>query len=133
MCLISYRSEPLTAKEDIPCYKVLQRLDDNCYVSPFRNMPYKINSVNYPETVFSESDIKEYYLYDYCYNIGNGFLHCYRSCGVALSYYNFKQQISYLLYLFECYIPKGAKYFINRNGTEICADKLFVKDIKSSI
>lgn len=131
MCLISYISEPLVAKEDIVCYKVLHHLGDNCYVSPFRNMPYKINSVNYPETVFSESDIKLTELY--CYSIGNGFLHCYRSCGVPLSYYDFKQQISCPLYLFECYIPKGAKYFINRNGTEVCADKLFVKDIKQKI
>lgn len=139
MCLLSKTKEPLIAEENIVCYKVLQRLDENHYVSPFRNVKYKINDFNYPSEKYNMDNMKKpcnnYYLDDFLtYRIEQGFLHCFTQQGV-LPYNLYKGSLYMLahllpLYVFECYIPKGAKYFISRCGKEICSNKLFVKDFK---
>lgn len=144
MCLISNSKEPLIAKEDIVCYKILKQTHDMRYVSPYRDFQYKINDFNYPleendlenlRKVISVNEIKT--RYSYAYRIGQGFLHCLVSEEVP----SFILSVltdgflgkSLSLYLFECYIPKGSKYFLNKNDTEICANKLFVKDVKFKI
>lgn len=135
MCLLSNSKIPLIAKKDIICYKVLQRLSDNSYISPFRNVKYNINDFNYPLEKYNQND----YVYDYSgwYKIEQGFLHCFVSKNIHpndyVSSHIFLWAKIFPLYLFECYIPKGAKYFVSNCGKEICADKLFVKNIKQKI
>lgn len=58
-------------------------------------------------------------------------LHCFTDEGISSlndDDYNFMSPF-YTLYLFECYIPKGSKYFISENGKEICSNKLYVTNI----
>lgn len=135
MCLLSNSKKPLIAKEDIICYKVLQRLGDNTYVSPFRNVKYNINDFNYPLEKYNQND----YVYNDCiwYKIEQGFLHCFVSQNIDPNDYVSSSIFMYAkifpLYIFECYIPKGAKYFISRCKKEICTNKLFVKDVKFKI
>lgn len=135
MCLLSNTKKPLIAKEDIICYKVLQRLEDGSYISPFREVKYKINDFNFPEEE-SDMNMKSLTQYAPIYAIDSGFLHCLTSQGLLyLQKFVYASVLAkeFPFYLFVCYIPKGSKYFISHCGTEICADKLFVEDIKTRI
>lgn len=130
MCLVSKSNEPLIAVHDIHCHKALTKIY-NEFFSPFRHSRYFLNAVNYaslhtPNYAFIEYPTKEKYYY-----IEEGFLHCFTDEGISSlndDDYNFMSPFC-VLYLFECYIPKGSKYFISENGKEICSNKLYVTNI----
>lgn len=122
MCLVSKSNEPLIAVHDIHCYKALTMIN-NEFFSPFQHSRYFLNAVNY---AFIECSTGGKYYY-----IEEGFLHCFTDEGILSlndDDYNFMCPF-YTLYLFECYIPKGSKYFISENGKEICSNKLYVTNI----
>lgn len=130
MCLVSKSNEPLIAVHDIHCYKALTNIN-NEFFSPFQHSRYFLNAVNYaslhtPNYAFIEHPIGGKYYY-----IEEGFLHCFTDEGILSlndNDYNFLSPF-FNLSLFECYIPKGSKYFISENGEEICSNKLYVTNI----
>lgn len=147
MCLLSNSKVPLIAEENIVCYKVLRHISDTCYVSPYQEMKYEINGLNYPSEKHNIDNIKiiddfiviakNHPSYNYIttvYQIEQGFLHSYTSQGIKPL--NLKMEYDRLyrriksFYLFECYIPKGAEYFISVDDNEFCSTKLFVTDNK---
>lgn len=150
MCLYSNSKEPLIAEEDIVCYKILRHISDTCYVSPYQEMKYEINGLNYPEEKHNIDNIKiiddfiviakNHPSYNYIttvYQIEQGFLHSYTSQGIEPLNLKMKYDHLYMriksFYLFECYIPKGTEYFISHCGKEICSRELFVTDINDQL
>lgn len=132
MCLLSNSKIPLIAEEDIPCYKVLFRSDRKDYISPFGKVRYNIGGFNYPKDKYNEECVDVTMVGSPLFRIGRGFLHCYTvECFTydcfSLVYGSNKPRF------FECYIPKGSKYFISADGKEICGDKLFVKRNKYTL
>lgn len=134
MSLLADFKEPLIAEEDIPCYKVLKHLNDDSYVSPFIRLKYTINNFNYPLVKYNEVCVNVTSGESPLFMIERGFLHCYTTLDIRRDSISFCQirKLPYItsLYFFECYVPKGAKYFISTDKTEICSDELFVKNIK---
>nr|DAD66650.1 MAG TPA: hypothetical protein [Myoviridae sp. ctPuP5] len=135
MCLMTKLSEPLIATHDIPCYKVLN-MRPSCmcvneanrmeYISPYQHQHYYIDSLNYaslhrPAIQHLENDKGEL-----IYFIREGFLHCYTKEGVLSLEDEEFAYCFYTPYLFDCFIPKGSKYYISENGKEICSPKLYV-------
>lgn len=133
MCLYTKSSCSRVAKKDILCYKLLV-LKDGKYISPYAGLEYKINALNYPSDLCEDIKLSKVYSNSYLFEVGKGFLHSYMFKGAEASNMIYGMLCaSRTLYLFECYIPKGSKYFISDCGKEICSDKLFVKDIKKPL
>lgn len=139
MCLYSRNKEPLIADKDIPCYKTLIRESSGVYISPVQEMEYIIGDFNYPLNEPKEPILDDYNAIMFgstVYIVGDGYLHCYTDVNKSEEFFkNIKENQDLYnvgrLCVFECYIPKGSKYFISDCGKEICSDKLFVKDIKN--
>lgn len=132
MCLVSKSNKPLIAVHDIHCYKALTNIH-NEFFSPFRHSRYFLNAVNYASPHVSNYASIESPSREENYFIEEGFLHCFTDKGVLSlndDDYNFMSPF-HTLYLFECYIPKGSKYFISENGKEICSNKLYVTNTYS--
>lgn len=142
MCLISYNVLPYIAFRNIPCYKLLYRASERCYVSPFQRLEYKINDFNYPKEKYinwgKDITMDEYSTFlkynDYrktLYMIEKGFLHSYTFKGTKSNdLKKYENQFIPNYYLFECYIPKGTEYFISVDENEFCSRKLFVTNNK---
>lgn len=136
MCLVSKSNEPLIAVHDIHCYKALKKLysptfNRDEFFSPFQHSRYYLNAVNYASLHTSNFDVIEHPTGEKFYYIREGFLHCFTDKGISSlndDDYNFTSPFSNLS-LFECYIPKGSKYFISEDGKEICSNKLYVTNI----
>lgn len=130
MCLYTKSSYSIVAKKDILCYKLLVLKDDK-YISPYMGLEYKINAFNYPLDLCENIRFFRLYSDSYFFEVDKGFLHSYTFNGAKSSniFYDIVCAPN-TFYLFECYIPKGSKYFISHNKEQICSDKLFVKDKK---
>lgn len=134
MCLYSITNIPSIADEDIKCYKVLLKKENEFYSPVIPLFKYKIGEINKPNKLFEyDSSIA----YDGTYLISVGYLHCLRvdglnslnikntiQCNIFASLDNFTNH-----FIAECYIPKGSKYYIGEGfDGDICSDKLFVSD-----
>ena len=114
MCLISKRRFPQKAKEDIVCFKVLKRghMVGTTWMTPFRYIPVETNKL------LIAKECKTFSIH-YPYNKGKGYIHAY-------AFKQFVRTNSYYERVFKAIIPKGTKYHISRDGTEICAKKMFI-------
>jgi hypothetical protein len=105
--------KPLIAKKDIIVYKMLDLClvnDRWCFVSPYYGMEYKPNKTYRVERMQKTITNNTWYgLPSWSVNIGRGF-HAYRKplCRT----------------LNRFIIPKGSKYFISADGSEIVSDRI---------
>lgn len=114
MCLVTPTRMPYVAPEDIYCYKVLNEVDGKL-VTPYRGFPMELGKVYTAEDV-SEADDNE---------LSDGFFHAYASPSYMYkTNWSFSPRKECAMYL--AIIPKGTKFFVNPNCTEICATAIKV-------
>lgn len=116
MCLVSPTKIPYVAPDDLFCYKVLNEVKGQL-VTPFRDFPMELNKL-YTTDDISQAKSNE---------LTAGFLHAYAS--PSYMYKRIDQYTSRLgnrpaMYL--AVIPKGTKFFVNSDCTELCATALKV-------
>lgn len=110
MCLVTPTRIPYTAPEDLFCYKILCEKDGELQ-TPFRNFPIKLGETYTAEKV-DEVDNR----------IEGGFFHAYT--GFNYVYKSADARLKAAVYL--AVIPKGSKFFVNNDGTEVCATSMKV-------
>ena len=133
MCLISKTSIPTIAEEDIVVYKVLMCKNGKDYapvVSEDGELPHYIYKKGVNKARLNE-DVS--YAWNCQYKIGKGFLHAYTTKGIAeqkcdrwngcVGRSGIESGVKYH-FVAKMTIPKGTKYFISCDGTEICAKQL---------
>ena len=126
MCLVTKQSQSKIASEDITCYKVLLKLENEInntvfYVSPVRHFTFFENQVN-PNKVFKaekaywlenspDDDLKPTYIGNepVSYELNSGFFHMYKDYDSVVKAIINAPLESYAI--FECVIPKGSHYY----------------------
>ena len=139
MCLITKNAIPLTAKDDIVCYKVLAKYG-GAYKTPFKLMHVDDDIIEGKKNLVAEGmeDIRGWTV---CglrrpsrYEINGGFIHCYTDHESAIERADFsvpKYEPFVEMFVFECIIPKGTTYY-EGNSWDICAKEIkFVKEVYS--
>ena len=127
MCLITKQSKSKIASEDITCYKVLLKLENEnndtvFYISPVRYFTYFSNRTDLDNKVFKAE--KAYWLENYpgddlkqtyidnepvSYELNSGFFHMYKDYDSAVKAVKNASIESYVI--FECVIPKDSRYY----------------------
>ena len=92
-----------TAKEDIVCYKILD-YNNGRYLAPFFPIEYKFNKVNKKETLK-----KEWGIFTWIINCG---YHSFIDKNHAIDFYASR---IFGRIIMECVIPRGTKYYKNKN------------------
>ena len=131
MCLDTNSNIPLIAEEDIVVYKVLMHRNGKDY-APVVTDTATLQSYIYKKGA-NKARLKEDINLTWngrTYAIGKGFLHAYTTneeaeksrtrwncCGLTISHFVVKM-----------IIPKGTKYFVSTEGTEICTKQLNWED-----
>lgn len=110
MCLATNQTEPLVAKKDITCYKVVYpaKAGDGVFHSEFRNFEYSLGT-RYAEKEFPGTVA--------VHAVHKGF-HSYRTIEVA------RIRESAPLVLLKCVIPKGSRYYESYTRDQYCSDTL---------
>jgi len=150
MCLNTKTSVYSVAENDIKCYKVLL-LCDGEFMTPYQKTPIRKIVVDGKTPFFAdgEKSIKGmdynsdntsvYDAFSNKYVIGNGFIHTYKSLTSAWYLKNHIEFIhpKYVCCIFECEIPKGAKYYEGEDDfyeVAFASEKIkFIKEIKIDV
>lgn len=127
MCLVTEQLKSKIASEDITCYKVLLKLENEIsntvfYVSPVRHFTYFSNRTDLNNKVFKAEkaygledshgdDLKQIYIDNepVSYELNSGFFHMYKDYDSAVKAIKSSPLESYVI--FECVIPKGSRYY----------------------
>jgi len=117
MCLTTKTSVCSVAESGIKCYKLLL-WGDGEFMTPYLKTQIQKNVVDGKMPFFADGE--KSIIIDYSsdgsnkYFIGNGFIHTYKSLTSALLLMSHIVLIipkKYVCRIFECEIPKGAKYY----------------------
>ena len=114
MCLTSTRRFAKRAKENIVCYKILLKDDEDNYFAPYRdnivdiNKPYKAKGISLSLLNWNEK--------------GKGYIHT-LSCIPDKSWLSEWDNPV----VFRCIIPKGTKYH-KGNYNDYCSKKIIFKE-----
>lgn len=111
MCLVSPTKYPYVAPEDLFCYKVLNEIDGKLK-TPYTHFFVELNKL------YTNDDVSRVNKNV----ITSGFFHAYTSPSYMYkrrAYYSNLYSAQPAMYL--AVIPKGTKFFVNNNCTEICA------------
>lgn len=134
MCLHTNQSKPFIAKEDITCYKIVNKISDTKVESDVMEFFYTLNKLyTIPELKLVKSKIIGSYFKKYI--IAEGF-HSYIQLSDAVI--DCKCELSLLSstrIIVECIIPKGSKYFLGYNDYRFecyCSDKIIITNIMNS-
>lgn len=116
MCFIlddNDKAAPRVAKEDLVVFKYLLNSykGKNILKSPYRDFLYDFNKQKSWYQKFSDTELKKL-KFDKCLNIG---LHSYTYKNVPIELYSIWA---------VCIIPKGTKYFVNKNTGEAISEKI---------
>lgn len=115
------RDNQKTAEEDIICWKIVCCNAQNQYKSYFQLFPYT-RGEKY-STKFTYTILKDYWVHGgYELNVHKGF-HSYRKNSVATRVRDGEEGTKVI----KCIIPKGAKYYINKDNTEYCSNQIIIK------
>ena len=122
MCLRTRNNEPLVAKEDIVCFKLLKNSKFlfffNRYYTPFQEVRVKLNQKLNAHGEEEIDIISPYYR-----DIGGGFIHAFRGLLVA------KREKEDRWIIVKAIIPKGIRYYEGING-DICAKSMYITSEK---
>ena len=112
MCLVKDKryhrhNRPLIAEKDIVCYKKLQPVGDNIYITPVLDIRVPIECVQdkvpFEATIFNKIGFIWRHVLGFSALVEGGFIH------------TFQRDNGYRLYeVFKCIIPKGTKYFVGK-------------------
>lgn len=127
MSLLTRQKEPYIAEEDLLVYKALRvdtNLDGTTYTTVYTEDEVKLNTM-----LEGIGEHKGYLLYNF-YEYDQGFVHSsargdieWKSKPLGLIVNLTKD-----LKVYEAYIPKGTKYFIDKNTMDFCSEKLYLTD-----
>lgn len=131
MCLKTYGLVPLIAKEDIKVYKVLKIeynsvTNEEYYVAPFYNYYKYKKGRNCPLRVEGEYYGPHESIIDDKGYLDRGWLHAYTVKSDA-KIYTYESKVGEKI-VAEMIIPKGAKYYVSFDGSEVCTDTLIWND-----
>ena len=123
MCLFSLTPIPSIAQEDIICYKMFEKhpIWKDILMTPFRLEPVKSSKFPMMFTASQNKCVIPVYsvfcpIHRIGYKIGPGFIHAYTQR--PNKYY------SPLYCIVLCKIHKGTKYYVSKDGDEICASEM---------
>lgn len=131
MCLYTNNRKPLTAEEDIICYKILVKTK-NPFVYKTPIIRTKVIKIPFFKRTFKAKGDRRIlfvalsnYIGTGLYEVSEGFIHTYKEIKSA------KHQINYKLYedkcvIFKCIIPKGTCYYESNN--EYASEKIEILD-----
>ena len=100
MCLFSNQKKKI-AKEDIICYKIVDKLTDNHYMTPFQHMNVSLNT-EYVDTTPENDDLLTFK------QIKGGYYHSFKDKDNALKYI---QDFGSGACVLKGIIPKGSEYY----------------------
>lgn len=129
MCLYSREIKPKIAENNIHCYKVLSKIDNDFYTPYTETLVSENVNKKVILEAFGEKTIDtEHINGDYKCTVSKGYIHCYISyikaldeIGCISSIYIGQHNKSVLLC--EVVIPKGTEYYEGING-DICAERI---------
>lgn len=116
-------NRPLIAKEDIVCYKNLNQVREDIYLTPYTDTQVPIECIQ--DKVPFEATILHKFLFIWAHVFGfgklveDGFIHSFQTHTESRRYITFK-----------CIIPKGTKYFIGYKGDYASEQIIFVEQLK---
>ena len=127
MCLFKARgvhplNRPLIAEKDIICYKKLQQVGNDAYVTPCTDTQIPIECIQ--DKVPFKAEILHKIIFIWRHILGfsdcveDGFIHTFKEDDVYSSYI-----------VFECIIPKGTKYFIGTNDDYASEQIIFIRRV----
>ena len=123
MCLLKDKgfhphNRPLTAKEDIICYKKLRQIEENVYVTPCTYIQVPIecirDKVPFKAQILSKFKFVWRHILGFSNCVEDGFIHAYQ-----------EDNGWRIFEVFKCMIPKGTKYFIGYGG-EYASERIFI-------
>ncbi len=116
MCLVSPTKIPYVAPDDLFCYKVLNEVNGQL-VTPFREFPMELNKLYTTDDICQAEDNK----------LGAGFLHAYASPSYMYkSIDQYARRLGTKPAMYLAVIPKGTKFFVNNDCSELCTTALKV-------
>lgn len=113
MCLNLITPDYCIAKDNITVYKVL-REDKGEYYTPYQNIKINLDEGQQAEITTISDEIVTTGIHSY------------------LNKYYAMILLAKGHKLFECYIPKGTKYYIGTNSDIVCEDLRYVKEVKNA-
>ena len=121
MCLVSKWRFPKRAKENIVCYKILEKMGEG-YYTPYQDVKVDITkplkAVGNSITFFDPLEKR------------SGYIHTISDLSL-IKYYINGMGCSHPI-VFKCIIPKGTKYHKSQDDDEYCSKKIiFDKQIQS--
>lgn len=125
MCLLSLRSDPKKANEDITVYKIVKYVEGaNTYITPYTGtyIPDSAIEGRIPYNAIGDEEI-EYDFYWNFFKVSKGFIHSFKKLAEA-SYYT---SLGYNEMLFKCRIPKRVEYY---DSFSECASKQIIFEKK---
>lgn len=129
MCLFSKNYIPSIASEDMYCYKefVVPTLNSKILQTPYRDV--KVNADSFPFLMKAEGPKTVQYYTRNSYVLTSGFIHAYTRTSFIKNYiYCAKRDPNFYKYfaLVLCKIPKGVKYYISEDNSQICASEIIL-------
>ena len=113
-------NRPLTADRDIICYKKVQQVGKDTYITPCTIAPIPIeciqNKVPFKAQILSKFKFIWRHVFGFGRFVEDGFIHTYQD-----------DNKSTIFEVYECIIPKGTKYFIGLQGDYASERIIFLK------
>lgn len=127
MCLFSKNYIPSIASEDMYCYKefIVPAPNSKVLRTPYRDV--KVNVDSFPFIMKAEgSKVVKCYSRN-SYVLTSGFIHAYTRTSFIKNYIYYTKKDPGLYTGFTlvlCKIPKGVKYYISEDSSQICASEM---------
>ena len=136
MCLYTNNREPLIAKEDITCYKILHRtMFPNIYRTPIM----RTQVIKFPciKSILRAEGIQKVIRVPICspvdvFEVSEGFIHTYKYMESALCWIKSESALYWIksrdYVVFACTIPKGTRYYEDNNI--YASEKIVINEIR---
>lgn len=128
MCLFKDKrlhsnNRPLIAEKDISCYKNLQQIRSNVYITPctYAQVPVECiqDKVPFKAVILHKLVFIWRHVLGFSNCVEDGFIHSFQEDDGSRHYTQFK-----------CIIPKGTKYFIGKYGDYASEQIIFEEQLK---
>lgn len=126
MCLTSFREKAYISDKDIICYKVLEIVGNDEFVTPVQSTPVKLGEEIVAEGIEGKMMVPVYhkigegdmFATNKEYHIGAGFIHAYLKLPDAEQYLNSLDGGFLNKVIVKCIIPAGTEFYLgNQNSS----------------
>lgn len=118
MCLVCDNLKFKTAEEDIECYKVVIKTDENSYITPYQRFLCTLN-----EHYINKHEVDDYKESKNAYYVYGGVFHSFQKLSDAyleMLWFKNKDAVQYSMgkyaVVIKCIIPKGTEYIEGNFG-----------------